>query len=187
MKLGKYRVTIIQLAALSLYYGVVYWLPASYTPPRILGRMIRRFRGAICRRIFLKSGKDINVERKAYFGLGTQIELGDYSSIGVNSHIPPNTKIGAYVMMAPNVYILAANHRFDDINTPMVMQGNTEKRQTVIEDDVWIGRNVTMTPGRHISKGSIIAAGCVLSKDFPPYSIVGGNPSKLIKSRLPQQ
>ena len=53
-----------------------------------------------------------------------------------------------------------------------------------IEDDVWIGRNVLMTPGRHIAKGSIIAAGCVLTKDFPEYSIIGGNPGKFIRSRL---
>ena len=58
-----------------------------------------------------------------------------------------------------------------------------QSRVTVIEDDVWIGRNVIMTPGRLIKKGSIIAAGCVLSKDFPEYSIVGGNPSKLIRIR----
>ena len=59
-----------------------------------------------------------------------------------------------------------------------------QKKQTVIEDDAWIGRNVTMTPGRTIKKGTIIGTGCVLTKDFPPYSIVGGNPGRLIKSRL---
>lgn len=54
---------------------------------------------------------------------------------------------------------------------------------TVIEDDCWIGMNTLMTPGRHISKGTIIGMGSILTKDFPPYSVVGGNPAKLIKSR----
>ena len=57
------------------------------------------------------------------------------------------------------------------------------KGDTVVGNDVWIGRDVLMMPGRTISDGSIIAGGCVLTKDFPEYSVVGGNPSKLIKSR----
>ena len=60
---------------------------------------------------------------------------------------------------------------------------SNENVQTIIEDDVWIGMNVLMTPGRHIRTGSIVGAGCLLCKDFPEYSIIGGNPSKLIKTR----
>ena len=66
---------------------------------------------------------------------------------------------------------------------PMLEQGYQESLTLTIEDDVWIGRDVLIMPGRTISQGSIIAGGCVLTKDFPPYSIVGGNPSRLIKSR----
>jgi len=58
------------------------------------------------------------------------------------------------------------------------------RKRTIIEDDVWIGRQVIMSPGRHIKEGTIIAAGTVLSKDFPEYSIVGGNLSRLIKYRI---
>ena len=57
------------------------------------------------------------------------------------------------------------------------------KGDIVIGNDVWIGRDVHMTPGRTIADGSIIAMASVLTKDFPPYSVVGGNPAKLIKSR----
>lgn len=120
----------------------------------------------------------------AYFGSGLDIEIGDNSGIGINSCIPSNTKIGKNVMMGPNCYILASNHAFERIDIPMIKQGHTSKKKTIIEDDVWIGRDVLMTPGRVIKKGSIIAGGCVLCKNFPEYSIIGGNPSKLIKSRL---
>lgn len=65
----------------------------------------------------------------------------------------------------------------------LILQGHSEHKQTIIEDDVWIGRNVSFTNGRHVYKGTIIALGCVLTKDFPEYSIVGGVPSKLIKKR----
>ena len=53
----------------------------------------------------------------------------------------------------------------------------------IIEDDVWIGLRSILTPGRHVQKGTIVAIGSVLTKDFPPYSVVGGNPAKVIKSR----
>ena len=87
-------------------------------------------------------------------------------------------------MMGPNVYILFKNHSFDRTDIPMRLQGYVKLNNvTVIEDDCWIGRNVTMTPGRHVSKGSIIGACSLVSKDFPEYSVIGGNPAKLIKMR----
>jgi len=86
-------------------------------------------------------------------------------------------------MMGPKCYILDSNHSFERTDVPMIKQGHLEKKQTVIEDDVWIGREVLMTPGRTVKKGSIIGARCLLTKDFPEYSIIGGNPSKLLRSR----
>ncbi len=85
--------------------------------------------------------------------------------------------------MGPNVFIVTANHRFDRIDIPMCEQGNSESKQTIIEDDIWIGRQVIFTSGRTVKRGSIIAAGTVLTKDFPEYSIIGGNPAKLIRYR----
>ena len=133
--------------------------------------------------IFKKCGKNVNVERYANFGSGRNIEIGDNSGLGINCCIPSNTIIGKNVMMGPNCYILPHNHAFERTDIPMIEQGNTPKLQTIIEDDVWIGRNVTMTPGRILKKGSIIGACAVLTKDFPEYSIVAGNPAKFIKSR----
>ena len=112
-----------------------------------------------------------------------KIIIGDNSGLGINSSIPNDTIIGENVMMGPNCYILQADHAFDATNIPMILQGHSEHKQTIIEDDVWIGRNVSFTNGRHVYKGTIIALGCVLTKDFPEYSIVGGVPSKLIKKR----
>ncbi len=138
----------------------------------------------LAKRIFKKCGHHVNIERKAKFGSGRDVEIGNYSGIGVNCSIPSNIIIGDYVMMGPNCYILQRNHKFDDINIPIIRQGYTEQKKTIIQDNVLIGRNVLMTPGRTIAIGSIVGAGCVLTKDFPPYSIIGGNPSKLIRSRI---
>ena len=74
---------------------------------------------------------------------------------------------------------------FSNISTPMCFQGYPkEDPQTVIEDDCWIGTRVIMTPGRKIGKGSILAAGAIVTKDVEPYSIVGGNPARVIKKRI---
>lgn len=163
-----------------LYYGFAINLPESKRCKGI-SRKVRLF---LCKRIFKKCGDNVNIEKGAQFGNGRLVEIGDYSGIGINARIPNNIVIGKYVMMGPNCCILDSNHQFIDLESPMMFQGYTEKKLTIIEDDVWIGCNVTMTAGRHISKGSIIAAGTVLTKDYPEYSIVGGNPSKLICSRI---
>lgn len=159
----------------------MYYLPGSSFP--IFGIIFKKLRYYCCRKIFAYCGKNVNIERGAFFASGSELQIGDYSGLGYYCHVPGNIIIGNYVMMGPNCHILGSNHTFDDLNTPMMFQGNSERKQTIIEDDVWIGRDVLMTPGRKIQKGSIIGAGCVLTKNFPEYSIVGGNPSKLIRSR----
>lgn len=167
---------------LALYYGFARFLPVSYAP--IVGNVSRWMRYQLCKRIFKKCGKNVNIERMAFFENGSEIEIGDNSGLGVNCVIPKNTIIGNDVMIGPDCYIFRLNHKFDRTDIPMRLQGFSEIKQTIIEDDVWIGRNVTIMPGRRIKKGSIVGACCLLCKDFPEYSVIGGNPSKLIKSRI---
>jgi acetyltransferase-like isoleucine patch superfamily enzyme len=57
----------------------------------------------------------------------------------------------------------------------------------VIEDDVWTGANITILKGVTIGHGSVIAAGSVVTRSFPPYSIIGGVPAKLIKRRFSEE
>jgi acetyltransferase-like isoleucine patch superfamily enzyme len=84
--------------------------------------------------------------------------------------------------MSPRVSIYAENHLFDDPELNIKEQG--VKREFVkIEDDCWIAANTVILAGVTIGRGSVIAAGSVVTKDVPPYSIVGGVPAKVIKSR----
>lgn len=175
------KFTFSQFFYCSLYYLIAKHLP--YSKHFLLGAFSKKLRYLCGRKLFYKCGKNVNIEHGANFASGQFIEIGDNSGIGINCYIPKNTIIGSNVMMGPNVYILEHNHKFDRIDIPMNQQGFSENKKTIIEDDVWIGRDVIMTPGRTIRKGSIIAAGTVLCKDFPPYSIIGGNPSRLIRTR----
>ena len=126
----------------------------------------------------------MNIEKGAKFGTGRHIRIGDNSGIGVNCVIPDGSIIGNDVMMGPNCYIHSVNHNFERTDIPMRLQGVSDSKPVIIDDDVWIGQDVTIMRGRHIAKGTIVAARSVVTKDFPPYSIIGGNPAKLIKNRL---
>ncbi len=185
MKIKNKEFRIKNIICLILYYGFARHLPRSYS---LFGGVIaRKIRYKICKHIFKSCGENVNIERKAFFGSGLDIVIGDYSDLGINCNVPSNTIIGNYVMMGPNCFIHDRNHKTNDLNCPMQTQGHTERFQTVIEDDVWIGRDVMILPGRKISKGTIVGARCLLCKDFPEYSVVGGNPSKLLKNRKETQ
>lgn len=87
-------------------------------------------------------------------------------------------------MMAPQcLFLPSISHRFDSTEVPMCEQGTKENGHIVIEDDCWIGTRSIILAGRTVKQGSILAAGTVLVKDYPEYSIIGGNPSRLIRSR----
>jgi maltose O-acetyltransferase len=181
MRNDKTSSLVVAYICLLLYYGFAIHLPISYS--RLGGRFAKYIRAFCVRHIFKRCGKNVNVEHGARFGKGFNIEIGDNSGIGVNCFVPDGSVIGNDVMMGPNCYIHAHNHKYDRNDLPMREQGFTEWKPIVIDDDVWIGKDVSIMAGRHISKGSIIAANCVLTKDFPEYSVVGGNPSRMIKTR----
>ena len=171
-----------RIICLLLYYGIAYYLPNSYLN-NVFGRVSNKIRVALCKRIFKKAGAISTINRCVNFGSGKNVEIGDESGIGEHVTIPSNTIIGNYVMFGRFSFVLEHNHEYEDTNKPIIYQGIKPSKPLIVEDDCWIGAFTKMTPGRHVKTGTIIAMGTVLCKDFPEYSVVGGNPSKLIKSR----
>ncbi len=167
---------------LFLYYGIAQYLPDSYFG--VVGRISNSIRVWLCKRIFHKCGKIRTINRKVYFGRGKYIEMGDDSGIGARAHLTGQVIIGKCVMISRDCMIWHGNHEFKRTDIPIIQQGLKPSKTTIIEDDVWIGMRSILTPGRHVSKGTIVAMGSVLTRDYPAYSIVGGNPAKVIKSRL---
>lgn len=112
-----------------------------------------------------------------------KISIGDNTYIGQNAFIrgEGSISIGSHCMIAANVSIYSYNHEYEGNNIPF-SNINTFK-PVVIEDFVWIGRNVNIVPGVHIGKGAIIGMGSVVTQDVPSCAIVGGNPAKIIKFR----
>jgi acetyltransferase-like isoleucine patch superfamily enzyme len=123
-----------------------------------------------------------------YFENGIYIGDGKHVNIGFNCHINENVfiqgaDIGNYVMIAPDVAILSKSHAYNDLNIPMINQGETEEQIPVIEDNVWIGRRAIILPGVRLGSGCIIGAGSVVTRNIPPNTIVGGVPAKIIRNR----
>ncbi|HKL10089.1 MAG TPA: acyltransferase [Clostridia bacterium] len=166
---------------LGLYYSIACNMPRSERP---FSFGAKKLRGFIATKLFLKAGKNINIEKGAYFGSGKGISIGDYSGIGVGAKLSGKITIGSHVMMGPEVMIYTANHNYGRDDIPMIEQGDSEMKPVVIGDDVWIGARAIILPGVELGKGCIIAAGSVVTKDVPQYSIAGGNPAKVIKKRF---
>lgn len=130
----------------------------------------------------LDKSPDNYFEPNVYFGNGEKVTIGAHSHINENVFIQGAT-IGNYVMIAPNVAILCGTHGYARVDIPMIQQEETNNLFPIIEDDVWIGRNVVIMPGVRIGSGSIIGAGSIVTKNVEPFSIMGGVPAKLIKKR----
>lgn len=92
---------------------------------------------------------------------------------------------GNKVLIAKNVaFVGRDDHRFDLIGKTIWDSPRGDSAMVVVQDDVWIGHGAIVMSGVTIGTGAVVAAGAVVTKDVAPYSIVGGNPAKLIKMRF---
>ena len=161
----------------------LYCILGKYLPVSYRMKSARTIRSWFARRILASAGEHINIERGASFTENTSI--GNNSSIGKNCRIQEGrVTIGNNVLMGPDVLIFTTNHESSRTDIPICMQGNSPPKPVVIEDDVWIGARVIILPGVTIKKGCIVGAGAVVTKTFPEYSVIAGNPGRVCKSRI---
>ncbi|ABR60645.1 acyltransferase [Sinorhizobium medicae] len=153
-----------------------------------IGPKCRIERGAV---LDLREAGRITVGRKCRLRRGSMlIPYGGVISIGDDFSLNPYSvlyghgglSIGNSVRIAAGCVIIPANHVFSDPGTAIRAQGLT-KLGIVIEDDVWVGANVTILDGAHISRGCVIAAGSVVRGQTEPLGIYAGVPAKLIRKR----
>ena len=133
-------------------------------------------------RVRLERGEDIRSLYDTHITIDENAYIGPYVVIAGTGDI----KIGKNCLIAPHCGIFANNHVFTDPALTIEEQGVTGKG-IVIEDDCWLGHNVTVLDGVIIGKGSIIGAGSVVNKSIPPFSIAVGTPARIIKNRLEKQ
>jgi acetyltransferase-like isoleucine patch superfamily enzyme len=175
-----------------IFTRLKYWLNVDRLGPDIpITHLKLYFKGsawALCKKKF------------EFFGDGSEFRPGSYAiacskiSIGKNVVIRPNTmlfaepiyeggfiKIEDYVLIGSGVQIYTTNHNYNDRNQLIVNQGSTVK-DVILKKGCWIGANAIILPGVIIEEGAVVAAGSVVVKNVQAYTLVGGNPAKLIKS-----
>jgi len=129
-------------------------------------------------------GKGLNVINPG------NVFLGNHVFIGSGAHLLAGNapiRIGSKVMLAGEVAIITGNHNTGVVGRPMF--DVKEKRPfddmpVVIEDDVWIGFRAVLLKGTKVGRGSVIGAGAVVMGKVPPYSVVAGNPARVLFTRF---
>lgn len=111
-------------------------------------------------------------------GMGS-IVIGDHCRIGIGSVVLGEVLFGNYVVIGQNCLITGLNHNYELTDVPFDLQGSYSD-PVIIEDDVATGANVVINAGVRIGTHSFISAGSVVTRSIPPYSLVAGNPAKVI-------
>ncbi len=151
--------------------------------------------------IFKRLYLHLRYKRKKFHSIGTQadfiqphskfifsenISIGNYAKILDYAYFDArgSISIGECTIIAPRCTILSVNHHYDEHHAEYLPFDNLNLLKPVkVGNYCWIGREVMILPGVTIGDAAVIAAGSVVTKDVPPYCIVGGNPAKIIKKR----
>ena len=135
--------------------------------------------------LFGHFGKNASLARPCDLKNPKNIYLYDFARIGCRSTIMTmgNSKfiMKRGCLTAEGLVVVTSNHRQ---HIGQFLQGNNddnEYKDIIVEEDVWIGINVTLLAGAHIGRGAIIGACSVVTKEIPPYAVAVGNPAKVIK------
>lgn len=116
--------------------------------------------------------------------ISSTFRLGDFGFIGAGCTIYPNVEAGRFLLMAPQVAIIGADHEFRKLGTPICFSGRQSLPSTRIGDDVWIGMRAQIMVGVEIGHGAVIASSAVVTRDVPPFAIVAGVPAKVVGYRF---
>lgn len=141
--------------------------------------------------LFAECGRNVTIGQGGQFTY-ENVHLGShiYIASGVTfMSTRAKVYVGDHVMIASGTFVITGNHRVDILNRYMDTITDEEKtpgddQNVVFKGDNWIGVGAIILKGVTIGEGAIVAAGSVVTKDVPPYTIVGGVPAKVIKTRF---
>ena len=132
----------------------------------------------------VKMGKNVTIHFRTEMRCPERLTLGDGTIIGDNAILDARRGLtmGRNVNLSSNVSIYTLQHDHRDPNFYCPPEDKV-KFSVEIDDRVWLGSNVIVLPGVHIGEGAVCCAGCVVTKDVEPYSVVAGIPAKRVSER----
>ncbi len=150
----------------------------------VLHQAFRRFMSFFWRKRFGLKHVDKTVSFWGFSWISKDFKAGPYSYIGRGCRVCPKVSVGAYVMFADEVAVLGGDHRTDQPGVAMIFSGRPPLKETVIEDDAWIGHSAIIFAGVTIGRGAVVAAGAVVTRDVEPMTIVAGIPARFLRRRF---
>lgn len=136
-------------------------------------------------------GQSFRVGRGVVISSPHGLSIGDFVSVGPRSIIQVDGSIGDFALIGMGVQIVGRDdHAIEEIGAPYVLatwagdRPATARDSLTIGRDVWIGGSAVVLSGITIGEGSLVGAGSVVTKDIPPYTIVGGNPARILAERF---
>lgn len=147
---------------------------------------IRIFWYFFLRHKWVRYGNNVHVQLGCFFGgAEPEVTIGDRVGIGFNCFFLCKCQIASDVLIGSNCHFVNRfDHRYDIVGKTMWDSGRGAAGKVVVKDDVWIGESAIILAPVVIGRGSIVAAGAIVTCDVPPYSIVAGNPARIIKMRF---
>jgi acetyltransferase-like isoleucine patch superfamily enzyme len=115
------------------------------------------------------------------------LKVGHFVRIGPGLHVIYPTVIGDLCMIAQDTQFVGNDHGFEEVGVPIRIakpKRDAKCMVTIVESEVWIGQRVTVLAGVKIGRGSVIAAGSIVTKDVVSYSVVAGVPGKVVRRRF---
>ena len=174
------------------------WLlqsPHQYRPRWWIRNILNRFTSKVSRKAIIRRTARLDIFPYKRFEVGDysiiedftlvanacgDVILGKKVLIGCGSKITGPIRFGDNILLGQNVVISALNHDYEHPLIPIVNQGFNVK-EIVVEDGVWMGAGVIVTPGVRIGTNAVVGAGSVVTRDVPAYSVVVGNPARIVK------
>jgi acetyltransferase-like isoleucine patch superfamily enzyme len=154
----------------------------------LLRRISRRIRMYLFRPLFASRGRNFYFDPDGHYSF-ENIHVGDDVNLGYRPILMAalsEIRIGNKVMFGPEVMLIGGNHNTTVVGTPMIdvhVKMPNDDLGITIEDDVWIGARAILLQGITVGRGTIVGAGSLVNRSTPPYSIVAGNPARVIRFR----
>jgi acetyltransferase-like isoleucine patch superfamily enzyme len=174
------------------------WLlqsPHQYRPRWWIRNIVNRFVHNVSSKAIIRRTARLDIFPYRRFDVGEYTIIEDFTLIanacgdvimgkkvliGCGSKITGPITFGDNILLGQDVVMSALNHDYNDPTKPIVEQGYSV-REIVVEDGVWMGAGVIVTPGVRIGRNSVIGAGSVVTRDVPAYCVVVGNPARIVK------